>query len=98
MTFAQGMKDEIKKLSVVDIDALRKNWKDLYGFEPLSRISREMLIKAVAYKQMEKRYGGLKPSTVRHLAQMADDLKAGKNIVSSTGFKAKSGTKLVRLS
>src|SRR5713226_5707157 len=50
---------------------LKERWRALYCTEPPRRISRDLLVRALAYRIQEKGLGGLKPSTRRLLAKVA---------------------------
>ena len=50
---------------------LKERWRSLYCTEPPRRISRDLLVRALAYRIQEKALGGLKPSTRRLLAKVA---------------------------
>jgi hypothetical protein len=50
---------------------LKRQWRVLFGIEPPRRISRDLLIRAVAYRIQENVLEGLKPSTRRLLAKVA---------------------------
>ena len=50
---------EIGDLADLDLDALREHWRSLYRSEPPVRMSRELLMQAVAYRLQEQRHGGL---------------------------------------
>jgi Protein of unknown function (DUF2924) len=49
---------------------LKERWRALYCSEPPRRISRDLLVRAVAYRIQEKALGGLTPSTRRLLAKV----------------------------
>jgi len=53
---------ELTSLSSLPIKELKQQWRSLYGSEPPLRISRELLIRAVAYRIQEQAVGGLKLS------------------------------------
>jgi hypothetical protein len=55
------------------IRELKQQWRSLYSSEPPHRVSRELLIRAVAYRIQEQALGGLKPSTRRLLERLASD-------------------------
>jgi len=59
---------EIAALRAATPVGLTSRWRALYGTEPPSRISRDLLIRALAYRIQENSLGGLKPSTHRLLA------------------------------
>ena len=52
---------------------LRQRWKALYGSEPPPRASRDLLIRALAYRLQERMFGGLSTSTRRLLERIADN-------------------------
>ena len=74
---------------------LIEHWRDLYGNEPPRGISQQLLLRAVAYKMQERVLGGLKPSTRRLLAKIAEDASAGRQTTISSPV-IKPGTRLLR--
>ena len=50
---------ELASLRSLPIKQLKQLWRSLYGSEPPRRISRELLIRAVAYRIQEQALGGL---------------------------------------
>ena len=60
------------RVSKLDIDKLRERWKAIYGKPPSREIGRSFLTRAIAHRLQERAYGGLKPSTQRLLAIVAD--------------------------
>jgi hypothetical protein len=87
---------EIAALSKASIEDLCERWKTLYGKEPSAHIGRSFVIRAIAYRLQEKAFGGLKPSTRRLLARVAEATAAGSSPKSSSVRKAEPGTILVR--
>ena len=75
---------------------LKERWRSLYCTEPPRRISRDLLIRALAYRIQEKALGGLKPSTRRLLAKVAADASARRPIVVAPEPSLKPGTVLLR--
>lgn len=55
---------EIGGLAGLDLSSLRDRWRTLYGTELPVRVSRELLIRAIAYRLQENAHGGL-PGSVR---------------------------------
>jgi len=68
----------------------------LYGTEAPRRISRDLLIRALAYRIQEKALGGLKPSTRRLLTKVAADASARRPIQVAPEPSLKPGTVLLR--
>ena len=64
---------EIEELQEATCANLKESWRALYRSEPPRRISRDLLIRALAYRIQEKALGGLRPSMRRLLAKVAAD-------------------------
>jgi len=88
--------DEIRKLKRATAAELKQRWRALYGSEPPRRISRDLLMRAVAYRIQEQALGGLKPSTRRLLAKVAADASARRPIQTAPDLNLKPGTVLLR--
>jgi Protein of unknown function (DUF2924) len=67
----QKLSAEIALLESLDLDQLRRRWKILYQTEAPTRFSRDLLMRAVAYRMQERVLGGLKPATRRLLERVA---------------------------
>lgn len=69
----------IGELSGLDLAALRDHWVRLYGDEPPVRMSRELMIQAIAYRLQERVHCGLSRATRQKLA--AASKEAGNDCV-----------------
>src|SRR6267143_189676 len=87
---------EIEELQEATSANLRERWRALYRSEPPRRISRDLLIRALAYRIQEKALGGLKPSTRRLLTKVAADASARRPIQVAPEPSLKPGTVLLR--
>lgn len=87
---------EIAALSEATSANLKDRWRALYGTEPPRPISRDLLVRALAYRIQEQSLGGLKPSTRRLLAQVAADASARSPIQVAPAPALKPGTLLLR--
>lgn len=87
---------EITDLSKGSITNLRERWKNLYGKQPSGGLGRSFLIRAIAYRLQEEAFGGLKPSTRRLLARVAEEAAAGSSPKRPPVRKVEMGTILVR--
>jgi hypothetical protein len=87
---------EIEELQKATSANLKQRWRALYGTETPRRISRDLLIRALAYRIQEKALGGLKPSTRRLLAKVATDASARRSIQVAPEPSLKPGTVLLR--
>ena len=88
--------EEIAGLSKAGIANLRERWKTLCGRQPPGGLGRSFLIRAIAYRLQEQACGGLKPSTRRLLARVAQEAAAGSSPKCPPIRKAGMGTILVR--
>jgi len=77
-------------------DALRLRWAELFGSEPAARISRDVLIRGVAFRIQEDINGRLSQARRRQLKRLAEELRAGRSIASLENKTFKTGTKLIR--
>ena len=75
---------------------LKERWRSLYCTEPPRRISRDLLVRALAYRIQEKALGGLKPATRRLLAKVAAHASANRPIEVAPNPDLKPGTVLLR--
>ena len=87
---------EIAALPETPPTALKQRWRTLYGTEPPRRISRELLVRALAYRLQEKALGGLKPATRRLLTKVAAEASAHRAIRVTPAPIVKPGTVLLR--
>jgi Protein of unknown function (DUF2924) len=85
--------DRLRKATPFD---LKQRWRTLYGSEPPRRISRDLLVRALAYRIQEQALGGLKPSTRRLLAKVAAEASARRPILLAPEPDLKPGTVLLR--
>ena len=82
---------ELAGLESLDTPQLRARWKTLYETEAPPRFSRDLLMRAIAYRLQERVLGGLKPATRRLLERIAQDTRACRPIKVSPARKLQSG-------
>ncbi len=87
---------EIGGLSDLDLPALRQHWRELYGSEPPVRMSRELLIQAIAYRIQEKMFGGLSRAARIELAAGREASAGAKSSRAKTQHRVKPGTRFLR--
>lgn len=85
----------IEALCDLTPDALRKEWRRLYRTQP-PRLSRDLLVRAIAYRIQELRYGGLSKATRRKLASLIEARDAGAEIAKGGAQQIRAGARLVR--
>jgi len=62
---ASGLAEEIARIDALNVDALRSEWRRVFGSGPPSAFSKDLLARAIAYRLQEQAMGGLSPSTAR---------------------------------
>jgi len=87
---------EIGDLADLDLPVLRTLWRELYGSEPPVRMSRELIIQAIAYRIQEKMFGGLSRATRMKLAAARKGSAGATSIRAKTQHRVKPGTRFLR--
>jgi hypothetical protein len=78
------------------LDELRGEWRRLYRCEP-PRISRDLLIRGIAYRRQELKHGGgLGKATRRKLKTLAKMFRTTGRVGPDPGLSLKPGARLVR--
>ena len=75
---------------------LQIEWRRLYRAMPPTRLSRDLLIRGVAYKVQEQAHGGLSLGTKRRLRSLAEGADQRGRVAAAPAVALKPGTKLVR--
>ena len=86
----------IAALEQREIQELRAEWRQLYRAEPPRRLSRDLILRAIAYRIQEQMHGGLGLATKRRLNALAAELEAKGAAHFDAAIVLKPGTKLVR--
>jgi hypothetical protein len=89
-------KEALSRLPTLDIGELRRQWRGLYKTQAPSNLSRELLVRAVAYRIQEVALGGLRPGRQRQLRQIAQQFKQTGAANTPPRPELKPGTRLVR--
>jgi hypothetical protein len=89
-------KEALSRLPALDIGELRQQWRGLYKTQPPANLSRELLLRAVAYRMQEVALGGLRPARQRQLRQMAQQFKQTGAANTPRHPELKPGTRLIR--
>src|ERR1700745_3880669 len=90
------LSQRIVTLNELTPQQLRDEWRRLYRGQP-PRLSRDLLIRTIAYRMQELVYGGLSKATQRKLDALTKDLKGkGGSIVVTPDKSLRPGTRLVR--
>jgi hypothetical protein len=89
------LSQRIAALNELTAQQLRDEWRRLYRGQP-PRLSRDLLIRTIAYRMQELVYGGLTKATRRKLDALTRDLKVKGSIVITPDKSVRPGTRLVR--
>ena len=89
-------REALSRLPKLDIHELREEWRRLYKTDASPHLSRELLIRAVAYRIQELALGGLRPELQRQLRQIAQELKQTGEAAKRFRPQLKPGTRLIR--
>src|SRR6266850_5233644 len=88
--------EALSRLPKLDIYKLREEWRLLYKADASPHLSRELLIRAVAYRIQEVALGGLRPEPQRQLRQIAQEVEQTGAATVRLRPQLKPGTRLVR--
>lgn len=86
---------ELARLPDLSREDLLERWGMLYGSKAPSGVSKQFLIRAIAYRMQENVFGGLKLATRKFLAQVVEDSAVGRQL-SAVPATIKPGTRLIR--
>jgi len=89
-------REALLRLPKLGLGELRQQWRVLYKAEASPYLSRELLLRAVAYRMQEVALGGLRPERQRQLRQFAQQLNASQEVRIRPRPELKPGTRLVR--
>jgi hypothetical protein len=67
---ATACREALSRLPELDLGELRQQWRALYKADASPHLSRELLVRAVAYRMQEVTLGGLRPERQRQLRQL----------------------------
>src|SRR5262249_30018348 len=93
---ATACREALERLPELDLGELRQQWRTLYKTEASPHLSRELLLRAVAYRMQELTSGGLRPERQRQLRQFAQQLKESGATRIRPRPELQPGTRLVR--
>ena len=93
---ATGCREALARLPKLGLRELRQQWRVLYKAEASPHLSRELLLRAVAYRMQEVVLGGLRPQQQRQLRQFAHQLNDSQEGRVRPRPELKPGTRLVR--
>jgi hypothetical protein len=78
------------------ISELRRDWLLTFGREPPPDLGRELLGRALSWKEQERSSAGFNPETVRQLRRLSQQLERSGELDLERQMTLKAGTRLVR--
>ena len=93
---ATACREALSRLPELDLNELRQQWHALYKTDASPHLSRDLLLRAVAYRIQEVALGGLRPERQRQLQQIAQRFTQTGETRQGARLELKSGTRLVR--
>jgi len=93
---ARTCREALVRLPELDLGELRQQWRALYKSDASPHISRELLLRAVAYRMQEVAFGGLRPEHQRQLRQIVEEFNQTGEVRRRVRLELQSGTRLVR--
>jgi hypothetical protein len=87
---------QILALETLTTRELQAEWSKVYRTQPPIRLSRDLLLRGVAYRVQEHAYGGLSLRIKRRLRTLSEGLDRREGADATPTLKLKPGTKLVR--
>ena len=93
---ATACREALAHLPEFTLGELRQQWRALYKADASPHLSRELLVRAIAYRMQEVALGGLRPQWQRQLRQIAQQFKTTGAANLPLRPELKPGTRLVR--
>ena len=94
-TVASSLSDRLALISTLNLADLRLEWRRLYRADP-PRLSRDIMVRAIAYRLQEVAHGGLSKATKRRLATLTAEFESSGTIGKPEAPRIKAGSRLVR--
>lgn len=91
-----SLEAEIAALQGAATRDLKIAWRRLYHTPPARAMSRDLLIRAIAYRMQERAHGGLAPATKRQLRRLIAEIATKGSRVFDPPVALKPGARLVR--
>ena len=91
----QRVSAQLAELTTLGVPALRSEWRRLFRREP-PRLSRDQMMRVIAYRIQEIAFGGLPIAVERRLAKLTDAFETQGRIIAPKLPKVKPGARLVR--
>ena len=91
-----ALQERIAALGAIQLPTLRDEWRRLYQTPPPRRLSRDLLIRGIAYKLQENAHGGLSKATQRRLRTLAKTFAQTGRVAPGRGPRLRPGAAVAR--
>lgn len=92
-----GLQQRLEQLTAMTTKQLRAEWSQVFRAEPATGLSRDLLVRGIAFRLQERALGGLSQSVKRMLAGLAAQATSdGFGVVLDLGPALAPGVRLVR--
>ena len=91
-----GVASQLAEIQEMDPASLRQVWRRWHHAPPPRRLSRDLLIRGIAYRIQENAHGGLSRAVQRRLRTLARTFSESGRVAADTGPALRPGTRLVR--
>jgi Protein of unknown function (DUF2924) len=95
-TYSSRVAAQLETLPNLNMAELRAEWRRRFRRPPPNRLSRDLLMRGIAYKIQERAHGGLSRATLRKLQALAGQIAASDGWWPDPYPSLKPGTLLVR--
>jgi hypothetical protein len=92
----ERLAEEIVGLQSLNLEQLKSRWRALYGSQAPTRFSRDLLVRAIAYRIQERALGGVNTATRRLLERFAADAQARRPLNLTPVRQLQPGAVLIR--
>ena len=90
------LETEIAALQELALHDLRIVWRRVHRGEPPARLSRDLMLRAIAHRMQERAHGGLAPALKRRLRALITEIEAKGTDAFDPAITVKAGARLVR--
>lgn len=94
--YAPDLEQAIAALSSLPTSELRRQWQQLHRSVTPAYLSRDLMVRAIAWELQAKVHGGLKPSVKRRLLALRESLDSQKQLKGNGRSSLKPGARLLR--
>ena len=93
---SRSVAERLAELEALGSVELRTRWREAFGRPAPKHTSRDLLLRALAYRVQEQAEGGLSKTALKRLAALADPQRNGGRSPRPAAARLKTGTRLVR--